>query len=133
MTRRPLQFAFGVLAASLLLFASATAGNVNVTQQGAGVILSDDDAVAIARPAPDSNRLTGSTAATAPTAAPVKPAVATTGNSPAVSADKPDPRLQHRESMLREAEPDAYMSGNPAVSRRYLMIDRKTYEQRNAN
>lgn len=46
------------------------------------------------------------------------------------TADKPDPLTQHRSEMLQQAKPENYMNSNPATSRRYLMVDKQTYQSR---
>ena len=45
-------------------------------------------------------------------------------------AKKPDPLTQHRMEMLQQVTPDNYMNSNQSTSRRYLMIDRNTYQSR---
>lgn len=47
-----------------------------------------------------------------------------------VLTDKPDPLTQHRIEMLEQAKPDNYIKGNPATSRRYLMVDKSTFQSR---
>jgi len=76
----------------------------------------DEDAVAPVAPADKG---------AAPAAA--RPAA---GADAPVPGDKPDPLTLHRLHMVEQASPDNYMGANPAVSRRYLKVDRSTYVSR---
>lgn len=41
-----------------------------------------------------------------------------------------DPLTQHRATMLHQVDPEVYMNSNQAVSRRYLMVDKATFQSR---
>jgi hypothetical protein len=55
-----------------------------------------------------------------------------TGEQSAIAsqAEKPEPLVQHRLDMMQQAKPENYMGANQAVSRRYLMVDKATYQSR---